>query len=84
MIDYTNRVSRIGIINKVWYNYYINDYSISNNTKKEKLINDINNFINEIEKRMNNESDINLQKAYQQRIDKSLKNIDKMKNIDKR
>ena len=84
MIDYTNRVSRIGIINKVWYNYYINDYSISNNTKKEKLINDINNFINEIEKRMNNESNINLKKAYQQRIDKSLKNIDKIKTIDKR
>ena len=38
MIDYMYNHPTIGIIDRVWYNYYINDYSISNATKKERLI----------------------------------------------
>ena len=30
MIDCTYQAKRIGVVDKVWYNYYINDYSISN------------------------------------------------------
>lgn len=80
MIDYTNQVNRIGVIDKVWYNYYINEYSISNGTKKEKMINNIDVFIKKIEKRMECESKENIKKAYLSRIDKCNKNIKKINN----
>lgn len=71
MIDYTYQVKRIGIVDKVWYNYYINDYSISNSTKKEKMINGINEFLNEVELRQEHETNKVLKRAYQKRIDKA-------------
>ena len=71
MIDYIKDNKRVGIIDKVWYNYYLNDYSISNSTKKDKLINNINNFIKEIEIRMNNEQNSEIKKTYKNRIDKA-------------
>lgn len=80
MIDYTYQVERIGVINKVWYNYYQNDYSVSNATNKEEMISNINEFIQEIKKRMNNESNDNIKKAYQQRIEKANKYINEIKN----
>ena len=80
MIDYTYQAKRIGIIDKIWYNYFINDYSISNDTKKEKLINNINEFIIEIEKRKNKEKNIVLKNAYQLRIDKANNYINEIKN----
>lgn len=80
MIDYTTQDKRIGIIDKVWYNYYKNDYSISSNTKKEKLINNINGFIDEIIKRMNNEKDIVIKYSYQDRINKANAYIEQIKN----
>ena len=79
MIDYTYQINRIGIVDKVWYNYYINDYSISNGTKKDRLINNINDFIHEIELRMCREQNKTLKKAYQARIDKSNKYIERLK-----
>ena len=79
MIDYTLNANKIGIVDRVWYNYYINDYSISNATKKEQMINNVNDFINEIEKRMNNETKDNIKKAYQARIEKSKNNINEIK-----
>ena len=80
MIDYTRKASKIGIIDGLWYNYYINDYSISNATKKERMISNIIDFISEIEKRMDNESKDNIKNAYQARIEKSNKYINKIKN----
>ena len=80
MIDYTRKASKIGIIDGLWYNHYINDYSISNATKKERMISNINDFISEIEKRMKNESKDNIKSAYQARIEKSNKYINKIKN----
>ena len=80
MIDYTYQVERIGVINKIWYNYYQNDYSVSNATNKKELINNINEFIQKIEKRMNKESNDNIKKAYQQRIEKANKYINEIKN----
>lgn len=80
MIDYTKQVKRIGVVDKVWYNYYINDYSISNGTKKEKLINSIEAFIEEIAKRKNDEQNIEIKNAYEERIKKSNKYIKKLKN----
>ena len=79
MIDYTKRANRIGIVDKIWYNYYKNSYSISNATKKEKLIKNINKFINEVTKRMNNEENSDLKKAYLKRIEKSNEYIFRIK-----
>jgi hypothetical protein len=67
MIDYTTNDKRIGIIDKVWYNYYINSYSISNNTD----IDCINDFIKEIEIRLENENNNIIKEAYKQRIIKA-------------
>ena len=80
MIDYTYRVKKIGIVDRVWYNYFINDYSISNATKKQKMINNINGFIKEIELRKRNESNEVLKCAYQERINKTNKYLNKIKN----
>ena len=80
MIDYMYKVKRIGVIDKVWYNYYINPYSISNATKKEKMINKINLFIKEIEERMEKESRNNIKEAYQARIKKANNYIEELKN----
>ena len=79
MIDYTCKPKKIGVVDRIWYNYYINDYSISNATKKERMISNINDFISEIEERMKNESKDNIKNAYQARIEKSKKYINKIK-----
>ena len=78
MIDYTYKAKRIGVVDELWYNYYINDYSISNGTKKEKLEHNINEFIEEIEKRMNKDENKSLKKSYQARIDKANNAIRKL------
>ena len=80
MIDYTRKVNKIGVVDRIWYNYYINDYSISRGTKKEEMIRNIEDFINEIEKRMVNETKDNIKNAYQTRIEKSNNYINKIKN----
>jgi len=79
MIDYTCKPKKIGIVDRIWYNYYINDYSISNATKREKMINNINGFIKEIEVRKNNESNEILKNAYQERINKANNYLNKIK-----
>ncbi len=83
MIDYAYKAKRIGVVNKVWYNYLINDYSISNATKKDKMINNINGFISEIELRKNKEKNEILKEAYQARIDKANLFIEEVKNTNK-
>ena len=80
MIDYTYQAKKIGVVNKVWYNYFINDYSISNATKKEKMINNINGFLNEIQYRKNKENNEILKVAYQARINKTVNYLNKIKN----
>ena len=78
MIDYMHNNPIIGIVDKVWYNYYINNYSISNSTNKDKLINNINDFILEIDKRKKNEKDNRIKEAYQVRVNKAKEYIDSM------
>lgn len=80
MIDYMNYVNRIGVTNKIWYNYYINDYSISNGTKKEKMINNIQGFIEEIMKRYNEEKNDRLKAAYNARLIKATNYLNEIKN----
>jgi len=81
MIDYMKYVKRIGVVDKVWYNYYINDYSISNGTKKEKLINNIEAFIDEIVKRQSEEQNIEIKNAYEERINKAHNYINELKKL---
>ena len=80
MIDYTYQVKKIGIIDRIWYNYFINDYSISNATKKEKMINNINGFLNEIEIRKKKENNEILIEAYQARLNKTYDYLNKIKS----
>lgn len=80
MIDYTRKAKKIGVVDKVWYNYFINDYSISNSTEKNKMINNINEFLKEIELRKSKEKNEILKIAYQARIDKTNKYLYKIKN----
>lgn len=80
MIEYMKHVKRIGVVDKIWYNYYINDYSISNGTKKEKLIKNIEGFIEEIAKKRDEETNIEIKKAFEGRIKKANKYIDELKN----
>ena len=80
MIDYMYNNPTIGIIDRVWYNYYINDYSISNGTKKEKLITNIKGFIKEIEKRYKKEKNDTIKGAYLSRVKKANNYIEEIKN----
>lgn len=80
MIDAMKCLKRIAVVDRVWYNYYINEYSISNATKKERMINNIQKFILEIEKRKSNESNERIKKAFDARIEKANNYIDKIKN----
>ena len=85
MIDYTYQAKRIGITDKVWYNYYINDYSVSNGTinnepKRLKIISAISGFIKEVEERKSKEENKVLVKAYQARIDRATNYMNDIKN----
>ena len=76
MIDYSFKVKRIGIVDRIWYNYYINDYSISNGTNIDTLKKNIIDFINEIENRYKEEEDTIIKNAYKERINKAIKYLD--------
>ena len=80
MIDYTYKAKRIGIVDRIWYNYYINNYSISRGTKKEEMIENLKGFLNEIDFRKNNENNEILKNAYNERINKINNYICKIKS----
>lgn len=83
MIDFMDRVGRIGLSSSVWYNYYINDYSISRRKVSDKVINDHMLFIEEVYKRMLVEDDLRIKNAYIFRVFKSLINlVDLIKSSD--
>ena len=75
MIDFMNRVKRIGLSSSIWYNYYINDYSISRRKVNDKVIKDHMLFIEEVYKRMLVEDDLRIKNAYIFRVFKSLINL---------
>lgn len=83
MIDFMDRVGRIGLSSSVWYNYYINDYSISRRKVSDKVINDHMMFIEEVYKRMLVDDDLRIKNAYIFRVFKSLINlVDLIKSSD--
>ena len=83
MIDYMYNNPKIGIIDKIWYNYYKNEYSISNGTNKDKLIENIKKFINEIIIRYQQEQNLTIKSAYLSRIEKANNYINILKNKEK-
>lgn len=83
MIDFMDRVKQIGLSSSIWYNYYINDYSISRRKVSDKVINDHMMFIEEVYKRMLVEDDLRIKNAYIFRVFKSLINlVDLIKSSD--
>lgn len=83
MIDFMEKVERIGLSSSVWYNYYINDYSISRRKVSDKVINAHMMFIEEVYKRMLVEDDLRIKNAYIFRVFKSLINlVDLIKSSD--
>ena len=75
MIDFMDRVKQIGLSSSIWYNYYINDYSISRRKVSDKVIKDHMLFIEEVYKRMLVEDDLRIKNAYIFRVFKSLINL---------
>ena len=73
MIDYAFKAKRIGIVDRIWYNYYINSYSISNGTNIDTLKENINDFIEIIENRYKEEENTFIKEAYKERISKATK-----------
>lgn len=69
MIDYTMNNPKIGVTDKIWYNYYKNNYSITSKSKSEleKYIRD---FKKEIKKRLNEETRPIVKLAYNKRLEK--------------
>lgn len=83
MIDFMDKVKKIGLSSSIWYNYYINDYSISRRKVSDKVINDHMMFIEEVYKRMLVEDDLRIKNAYIFRVFKSLINlVDLIKSSD--
>lgn len=83
MIDFMDRVKQIGLSSSIWYNYYINDYSISRRKVSDKVINDHMMFIEEVYKKMLVEDDLRIKNAYIFRVFKSLINlVDLIKSSD--
>jgi len=83
MIDYMYKAKRIGIVDKIWYNYYKNDYSITSNTNKRILISNIKKFIKQINYNLFNEQNKIIKEAYKGRIKKAKKYIDELKETSK-
>lgn len=69
MIDYTMKNPKIGVTDKVWYNYYKNTYSITSKSKSE-LKKYIKEFRKEIKIRLDKEKRPIVKLAYHKRIEK--------------
>ena len=65
------KVKKIGIVDKVWYNYYKNSYSITNNTNNKILISNVKSFIKQINDNLFNEQNKIIKNAYKGRIKKA-------------
>ena len=80
MIDYMYKVKKIGIVDKVWYNYFENDYSITGSANKKVLISNVKTFVKHINYNLFNEQNKIIKEAYKTRIKNAKKYMDKLKN----
>ena len=76
MIEISKYISRLGIVNNIWYNYYQNDYSVTHNKIADKQVNKSLSFIYEIIRLINEESNPRIIKSLKYRIFKSIYNIE--------
>ena len=84
VIDLMKHLNRIGVIDRIWYKYYQNPYSIVHQEFKEEQLNNLLAFLNEIYLRMLNESNPRIKNAYKMRVFKTCADIkDKLLNVDK-
>ena len=87
MIELMKLVKRVGLTNLVWYDYYLNSYSISNKKLDEKVIKRNLKFIEEIYLLMKNEIDPRIKNSYKIRILKGIRplyenvSVEEKKNI---
>ena len=71
IIDLMSNLNRIGIVDKIWYKYYQNDYSIVHKKIGKEELNNLLDFMNEIYIRMIIENDKRVKNAYRMRIFKT-------------
>lgn len=76
MIDYVMKKPKIGVTDKVWYNYYRNSYSISSKSKSE-LRRRVQLFKKEIKIRLEKETRPIVKLAYNKRLEKINKAFEK-------
>ena len=83
MIDCMSKVQKIGLVNKIWYDYYQNPYSITNTKDLKKTAKNILDFIKEIDQRLQTEEDIEIKNAFRMRIFKATFEINRLLTITK-
>ncbi len=83
VIDLMKHLNRIGVVDRIWYKYYSNPYSIVHQEFKQEQLNNLLAFLNEIYLRMLNESNPRIKNAYRMRIFKTCADIkDRLLNVD--
>ncbi len=75
LIDLMRYVKSVGVVPNVWYNYYINDYSLSHKKLDKIEISKRLDFINEIYIRMSMCKKMELKEAFRKRIIKTYNGI---------
>ena len=83
VIDIMKNLNRIGVVDRIWYKYYQNPYSIVHQTIGINELNNLYNFMNEIYLRMLKEESIRIKNAYKMRVFKTVSDLeDTIKNVD--
>lgn len=75
MIDMMKNIDKVGIVSKVWYNYYQNNYSVLHDSNYKKILEKNLTFIEAIYERMLNTNDDIIKNAFKMRILKTFINI---------
>ena len=68
LIDVLPTLNRVGLIDKVWYNYYDNSYSTVNDKDYKKKLKNIYSFVEEVYKRLILEKNKTIKNAYYMRL----------------
>jgi glycosyltransferase involved in cell wall biosynthesis len=83
VIDIMKNLNRIGVVDRIWYKYYQNPYSVVHQTIGINELNNLYNFMNEIYLRMLKEDNKRIKNAYKMRVFKTVSDLeDTIKNVD--
>ena len=77
IIDLLRKGGKIGVVPNIWYSYYQNDYSTVHKEIGQKELNNLLDFFNEINIRMEEEKDVRIKNAYKMRILKTCSDLEK-------